>query len=94
MNNSGNMILLEWEEPFTWPNHDILIYIIKEMDSEGSRRFSTLERSHAYTITPGVRSSCEPVMFMVIAVSDIGWSDPATSNAFVPRGNLVNLYML
>lgn len=86
----ANELLLEWEEPFTWPGHDILGYKVGVVSTErGNVTFyNTSQQSHTYkSLLMGVeREECEQLTFTVSAVSDVGWGQPSTIASSLPIG--------
>lgn len=77
----GTEIILEWEEPFTWPDHDVLYYeVTKLLDSGNQSDFMTNETFHEYsTPSGGVVELCQVLTFTVTAVSDLGASKPGAA---------------
>ena len=78
----GTEIHLEWEEPFTWPDHDVLYYEV-ELNQQGSDEETTVMTNDTFHIhsspSGGVAEFCQLVTFTVIAVSDLGGSEPSGS---------------
>ena len=72
---SVNELLLEWEEPFTWPDYNVIHYEI----ATGSTIINTSNTTYSFIFTAGERlEDCQNFTFMVSAVSDLGKSVPST----------------
>lgn len=78
-------ILLEWNKPFTWPDHNITHYVVTEVMDGNRSSSNTTAQFHSYKINQ-VAESCVLVTFMVTAVSDLGGSDPGVSSGGLPIG--------
>lgn len=90
---SATELLLEWEEPFSWPGHPIMKYNIKGETSKGVDSLNTSHLSHTYTsvIPEGQRFDCEvlAVIFMISAISDLGQGQPTTILTGLPAGERI-----
>lgn len=71
---SSTLLVLNWEKPFTWPDHDVTRYDITQQTAGETNHTSTTELSHTYS-SPTL-NECQNVTFMVSAVSDVGPSEP------------------
>lgn len=78
---SVNEVLLEWNIPFTWPDHGILTYNIREVAS-----YNVSNQFYSAVLLENQQMECKPVTFTVAAVSDLGWSQPATAVTGLPIG--------
>ena len=65
---------LEWEEPFTWPDHNITEYrIVETLESGLTRNTTTNDTTYSYLSPDGeIQQSCQIITFMVAAYTDIG----------------------
>ena len=68
---------LDWEEPFTWPDHDIMQYRVYE-NLTGT---NTITNHTMYSYNNEMLGSCQNITFKVSAYSDLGFSDNFTSSA-------------
>ena len=92
---SANQILLEWEEPFTWPGYNISGYSVQVVTSSGvieSLVQTTLSRSHLYSVVDSSEQEgeCVPLTFKVSAVSELGASQAANVTTGLPKGEYVH----
>lgn len=83
---SATELTLEWEQPFTWPDHNVSHYeITEQVDSGAPSRFDTTGLSHSYSSSDGeIMKECQNVTFVVTAVSDLGPSDPSVLTTGLP----------
>lgn len=78
---------MEWDEPFTWPDHDILYYQVAEVPDGGSEQvFNITDLFHTYTATTPGAETCQVVNFVVTAISDVGVSEPGVAMEGLPMG--------
>lgn len=69
---SDTEILITWQEPFSWPNHEIQGYSVIETIAGWSREFNTTEQAIRFTNTS--LSACEVITYQIAAFSDLGRS--------------------
>lgn len=81
---SATELRLQWVEPFTWPDHEVLHYDITQRVAEGTpSNFNTTLLNHTFFSPSRVTmDECQNVTFTVSAVSDLGPSEPS----IVPTG--------
>ena len=78
---SASEILLQWEEPFSWPGHDILNYTVTVEDNGHTPSVTTNETFYSYTSMSGqVADSCRDILFMVTAFNDVEGAIPRPAN--------------
>ena len=83
---SFTKLLLIWEEPFTWPDHDVMEYRISQtVDSETSETSITSQTAYSYH-SAEIQSFCQNITFRVSAVSDLGPGPAASLVAGFPIG--------
>ena len=84
---SGTELMVEWEEPFTWPNHDILGYVITTQMLSGEMRVTNTSNTFfSFTEPSGIPDGCESITFTVQAFSDLGLSLGANLTTSRPKG--------
>jgi hypothetical protein len=93
LDDDGIAIVLEWEEPFTRPEFDILYYEVNQLlvgVYESSNISRTNDTFYEYMApSGGVAKSCGAVNFTVSAVSDLGVSSPSNVvQSGLPVGNI------
>ena len=83
-------IILEWEEPFTWSDFDILQYMVSEViDGVVNATFNLTDMAHVYSSPTGeMAESCLPLEFLVEAVNDVGVGEPGVVIDGLPIGQL------
>ena len=83
---NATLLVLNWEEPFTWPGHNITHYDITQHVSGEPQHSNTTQLSHMYLSPSGeTPTECQNVTFMVSAVSDLGASEPDVLDTGLPK---------
>ncbi len=94
-NTNNGYISIIWDEPFYWPDHEIVGYIIREnISGYRVREFHTSNRSISYSSSSGLHGDdeegfvhvCEIISLMVTTFNDIGESEPANFTTYLPKG--------
>ncbi len=75
---------LDWEEPFTWPDHSITQYMIHENVDPGKiNTIVTNQTTYSFLSPSGsVQEFCKNITFMVSAYSDLGFGELFISNSY------------
>ena len=72
---------LDWDEPFTWLDHNITEYRIETQESGMTTTTTTNQTTFSHFSLDGrIQQSCKNITFMVSAYSDLGFGEAFVNN--------------